>query len=75
MTVKFIYTLHLFYAILYMPIDKRLSNSTKLYAVMPDVGVSPPRGVGTKMGGDWAVPYALHDVFMSRAWRGADGHR
>lgn len=47
-----------------MKIDKRLSNSRKLYAELPDVGVSPPRGEGFKMGGDWAVPYALHDVFM-----------
>lgn len=54
----------LFYAIIYMQIDKRLSNGRKLYAELPDVGVSPPRGVGRKMGGDWAVPYALRDVFM-----------
>lgn len=50
--------------LLHMQIDKRLSNSRNLYAEMPDVGVSPPRGVGMKLGGDWAVLYALHDVFM-----------
>lgn len=47
-----------------MQIDKRFSNSRKLYAEMPDVGVSPSRGVGMILGGDWAVPYTLHDVFM-----------
>lgn len=45
-----------------MPIYKRLSNSRKLYAVWPDV--SPPRSVEMEMGGDWAVPSALHDVFI-----------
>lgn len=64
MTVKFTGTILFYSIVIYMQIDKRLSNSRKLYAEMPDVSVSPPRGVGMKMGGDWAVPYALHDVFM-----------